>query len=99
MGSFNNSGTAILPWDWDLPLELVMWAFVVFLVVMIWVWTRAGRDRKNTPDILGRNVEDFAGVTQEGNGPIPLFLLLLYLVVAIALIAYPAITLIFNYNY
>lgn len=99
MGNFNNPSTAILPWDWNFALELVTWFIVFLLVGGIWIWTRAGTDRKNTPDILGRNVEDFAGVTQEGNGPIPWFLLLFYLTVGIAIIAYPAITLIFNYNY
>ena len=96
---FNDQNTPILPWDWNLPLELVMWFIVFLLVAGIWIWTRAGVDRKNLPDILGRNVEDFAGVTQEGNGPIPMFLLLFYLTIAIALVSYPAITLIFNYNY
>ncbi len=97
--SFNNPNTPILPWDWNLPLELTVWFIVLILVVGIWVWTRAGVDRKNLPDILGRNVEDFAGVTQEANGPIPVFLLLLYLAVGTAIVAYPTITLIFNYNY
>lgn len=99
MGNFTNQDTPIKPWDWNLPLELFIWGFVIFLVVGIWVWTRAGVDRRNTPDILGRNVEDFAGVTQEGNGPVPIFLLLLYATIALFILAYPAITLIFGYNY
>jgi len=97
--SFNNPNTVILPWDWNLPLELVMWFIVFLLVAGIWIWTRAGVDRKNLPDIVGRNVEDFAGVSQEANGPIPLFLLLFYLTVGIAIVSYPTITLIFGYNY
>jgi hypothetical protein len=97
--SFPNENDPILPWEWNLPLELVVWAFVILLVGGIWLWTRSGWNRKSLPDILGRNVEDFAGVTQEGNGPIPLFLLFFYLVVALFMIAYPAITMIFNYDY
>jgi hypothetical protein len=96
---FSNPGDLIKPWDWNVFLELVVWGFVVLLVGGIWTWTRSGWTRKHTPDILARNIEDFAGVTQEANGPVPIFLLLLYLVVALFLIGYPLVTLIFNYNY
>ncbi len=96
---FPNSGDLIKPWDWNLPLELVTWLFVTLLVGGIWLWTRSGSTRKHTPDILGRNIEDFAGVAQEGNGPLPLFLLLFYLVVSLFMLGYPLVTLIFNYNY
>jgi len=45
------------------------------------------------------NIEDFAGITQEGNGPLPVFLLALYIVVALATIGYLIVTLATNYNY
>jgi hypothetical protein len=97
--SFPNPDDLIKPWDWNVFLELVVWGFVVLLVVLIWTWTRSGKDRKNLPDVVGRNVEDFAGVTHESNGPIPWFLLLFYLTVGFFMIAYPAVTLIFGYDY
>jgi RsiW-degrading membrane proteinase PrsW (M82 family) len=97
--SFPNNGDLIKPWDWNLPLELVVWLFVIVLVGGIWLWARSGAYRKHLPDILGRNIEDFAGIAQEGNGPIPLFLLVFYLVVGLFIIGYPIVTLIFNYNY
>jgi hypothetical protein len=97
--SFPNDDDLIKPWSWNLPLEAVMWFVVLLLVAGIWLWTSSGKDRKNLPDLLGRNVEDFAGVTQEGNGPIPMFLLMFYLVVALFMIGYPIVTLIFNYDY
>ncbi|HEX8220938.1 MAG TPA: hypothetical protein VF914_17240 [Chloroflexia bacterium] len=97
--SFPNDSDLIKPWSWNLPLEAVMWFIVLLLVAAIWLWTSSGKDRKNLPDLLGRNVEDFAGVTQEGNGPIPWFLLMFYLVVAMFMIGYPIVTLIFNYDY
>ena len=97
--SFPNPNDLIKPWDWNLFLELVVWFTVILLAGGIWTWTRSGVDRKNVSDVVGRNVEDFAGVTQEGNGPIPWFLLLFYLVVGFFMIAYPAVTLIFNYDY
>lgn len=97
--SFPNADDLIKPWSWNLPLELVVWFVVLLIGFGVWFWTNSGKDRKNLPDVLGRNVEDFAGVTQEGNGPIPMFLLLFYLVVALFMIGYPAVTLIFNYDY
>jgi Na+/H+ antiporter NhaC len=97
--AFPKESDWIQPWDWNLPLELAEIFIILLLVAGIWIWVRAGYDRKNLPETLGRNVEDFAGVTQESNGPIPLFLLLFYLVLALFMIGYPAITLIFDYNY
>ena len=97
--SFPNDDDLIKPWSWNVALEGVMWFVVILLIVGIVVWVTAGKDRKSLPDVLGRNIEDFAGVTQEGNGPIPLFLLLFYLVVALFMIGYPAVTMIFNYKY
>ncbi len=97
--SFPNPNDLIHPWDWNFVLEVVIWLIVIILIGGIWLWTRSGWSRRNLPDLLGRNVEDFAGVTQESNGPIPLFLLLFYLVVGLFLIGYPIVTMIFNYKY
>jgi hypothetical protein len=96
---FPNPSDPIKPWDWNIFLDFFVWFAVLLLVVGIWWWTSSGKDRRNLPDILGRNIEDFAGVTQESNGPIPRFLLFFYLVVALFMIGYPVVTLIFNYNY
>src|SRR5437763_4765990 len=97
--SFPNAGDLIKPWNWNIFLEGVVWFVVLLIAVAAITWTWSGKDRKHLPDEVGRNVEDFAGLTQESNGPIPLFLLLFYLVVALFMIGYPAVTLIFNYNY
>lgn len=97
--SFPNPDDLIKPWSWNIVLEGFLWGIIIFLTAGIWLWTRSGKDRKNTPDILGRNVEDFAGVAQEANGPIPVFLLILYLVVVLFLIGYPTVTLIVGYKY
>ena len=97
--SFPNPGDLIKPWSWNILLEGLVWFIVLLLTLTVITWTRAGRDRRNLPEQLGRNVEDFAGITQESNGPIPGFLLLFYLVIAAFAIGYPVVTLIFNYNY
>ena len=97
--SFPSSDDAILPWEWNLPLELVVWFIVFLLIGGITLWVRSGALRKSLPDILGRNIEDFAGVAQEGNGPMPLFLLVLYVTVASAIIGHMTVTLIVGYKY
>jgi hypothetical protein len=97
--SFPNESDPIKPWSWNLPLELIVWFVVALIVVLVWTWTRSGKDRKNLPDVVGRNIEDFAGVTTEGNGPIPLFLLIFYAIVASFMIGYPIVTLIVGYKY
>lgn len=96
---FPNPTDLIKPWEWNPLVDSVVWLLVILLVFWIVLWTRAGRDRKHTPDQLGRNVEDFAGVTQESNGPIPVFLFVLFLLAGGFAILYPIITLIFGYNY
>lgn len=96
---FPNPDDLIKPWSWNFVIEALMWFVVLLIFGATVTWTLAGKDRRNLPDEVGRNVEDFAGVTQESNGPIPIFLLLFYLVVGLFIIGYPAVTLIFNYNY
>ncbi len=97
--SFPNPSDLIKPWSWNILLEGLVWFVVILLTGAIILWTRAGRDRRNVPDQVGRNVEDFAGITQESNGSIPVFLLIFYLVVGLFMVGYPIVTLIFNYNY
>ena len=96
---FPNPDDLIQPWDWNIFLEGVVWFVVLLLTTAVITWTAAGRDRRNLPDVMGRNVEDFAGITQESNGPLPRFLLLFYLVVVTFMIGYPIVTLILDYNY
>lgn len=97
--SFPNADDLLKPWSWNILLEGLVWFVVLLLVVLIWLWTWSGKDRKNLPDIVGRNIEDFAGVTQEGNGPIPVFLFVFYAIVAAFMIGYPIVTLLVGYKY
>src|SRR6476620_667334 len=96
---FPKPNDLIKPWSWNFVVEALMWFVVLLIFGGTVLWTLAGKDRRNLTDEVGRNVEDFAGVTQESNDPIPIFLLVFYLVVGLFIIGYPAVTLIFNYNY
>jgi hypothetical protein len=91
--------TVLQPWQWNVPLDA--YVFVVFLVIVaaLVFAIGMGRDRRNLPNELGRNVEDFAGLIQEANGPLPWFLVGFYVMIATAIVGYIVVTLISGYRY
>ena len=91
--------TVVQPWQWNFPLEAYVLGFLVLIVAAIVFATQMGRDRRNLPNEMGRNVEDFAGLIQEANAPLPRFLLAFYGIIAIAIIGYIVVTLISGYRY
>ncbi|HMA38164.1 MAG TPA: hypothetical protein VKY74_27195 [Chloroflexia bacterium] len=94
-----SSTDPLKPWDWDLPGEAYMWAWIILIVATVALAAWMGRDRKRLPNDLGRNVEDFAGVQQEANGPLPIYLMMLYGLVAAGIVGYILITIADGYNY
>jgi uncharacterized integral membrane protein len=91
--------TVLEPWQWNVPLELyVLGAFLVIVAALVFA-IGMGRDRRNLPNELGRNVEDFAGLIQEANGPLPWFLVGFYVIIATAIVGYVIVTLISGYRY
>ncbi len=87
------------PWDWNVGFDAYLWAWIIGMIATIALAAWMGRDRKRLPNDLGRNVEDFAGVQQEANGPLPIYLMMLYAMVAVGIIGYIIITIIHGYNY
>ena len=87
------------PWSWNLPGEAFLWLWIVIIAASIFLAAWMGRDRKRLPNDLGRNVEDFAGVQQEANGPLPIYLMMLYAAVATGIVGYIVITIFQGYNY
>lgn len=94
-----SSSDLVKPWDWNFPQDFYLWAWIALMVATIALAAWMGRDRLRLRNDLGRNVEDFAGVQQEANGPLPIYLMMLYVLVAVAMVGYIAITIINGYNY
>ncbi len=88
-----------IPWEMNWGQEVLNWLFIIGLISLVWFATQALRYRKNTANILGRYVEDFAGQVQEGNGPMPLFLILTYIVTFVMVSLYAILYVLNGYNY
>jgi hypothetical protein len=89
----------IKPWTWNFAGEGYLWLWIIGMVATVVLAAWMGRDRKRLPDELGRNVEDFAGIQQEANGPLPVYLMMLYGLVASGIVGYIIITILQGYNY
>ncbi len=91
--------TVVASWQWNVPLDAYVLVVLLVIVAALVFAIGMGRDRRNLPNELGRNVEDFAGLIQEANGPLPWFLVGFYVMVATAIIGYVVVTLISGYRY
>lgn len=94
-----SSADQVKPWDWNFPQDAFLWAWIILLTATIFLAAWMGRDRLRLRNDLGRNVEDFAGVQQEANGPLPIYLMMLYALVAAGIVGYITITILNGYNY
>ena len=91
--------TVLQPWQWNIPVDLFTLAFLLLIVAAIVFAVRMGRDRKSLSNEMGRHVEDFAGLIQESNAPLPWFLAAFYVIIATAIAGYLIVTLISGYRY
>ena len=91
--------TVVRPWEWNIPLELYILAALIIITAAIFFATRMGRDRKSLGNEMGRHVEDFAGLIQESNAPLPWFLVAFYVIVATGMAGYLLVTLLSGYRY
>jgi hypothetical protein len=91
--------TVLESWQWNVPLELYVLGALLVIVGALVFAIGMGRDRRNLPNELGRNVEDFAGLIQEANGPLPWFLVGFYVIITVSIIGYVIVTLISGYRY
>lgn len=91
--------TVISPWEWNVPLEAYVLVALLIIIAAIFFATSMGRDRRNLANEMGRHVEDFAGLIQESNAPLPWFLVAFYVIIATAIAGYLVVTLISGYRY
>lgn len=91
--------TVLESWQWNVPLDLYVLAATLVIVAALVFAIGMGRDRRNLPNELGRNVEDFAGLIQEANGPLPWFLVGFYVIIAVSMVGYVIVTMISGYRY
>ncbi|HET6384763.1 MAG TPA: hypothetical protein VFJ58_15330 [Armatimonadota bacterium] len=82
-------GIAFYPWmvDWRSVSEILLGGSSA--VVILYLWLRVGRDRKNDRPIGDHPpITDYAGLVQSGSNKVPTFLGLLMVVVSLWAIGY-----------
>lgn len=78
----------IKPWQENPIIDGIILGFGLLLLVLIWLWARSGRSKREHEVPFERTAEDFAGQVQAAYGRLPTFLIVLYAVTIIAIIAY-----------
>lgn len=84
----NDLPASIKPWEENWIITGVVIGFCVLFVVLIWLWARSGRSKREHELPFERTAEDFAGTVQSSYGRFPAFLIALYVIVIIAIVAY-----------
>jgi hypothetical protein len=84
----NTVPNSIKPWEENPIISLVVVAFMVVFLVLIWLWARSGRSKRESQVPFERTAEDFAGQIQSAYGRLPAFLLVLYVIVLVSMAAY-----------
>ncbi len=79
---------SIKPWQENILIDGIILGFTVLFIVLIWLWARSGRSKRENQIPFERTAEDFAGQVQAAYGRLPAFLIVLYAVVLIAIAAY-----------
>lgn len=79
---------SIKPWQENPIVDGIILAFGLLLLLLIWLWTRSGRTKRENEVPFERTAEDFAGQVQAAYGRLPAFLIVLYVVVLVFLAAY-----------
>ena len=79
---------SIKPWQENPIIDGIILGFGILMLVLIWLWARSGRTKRENEVPFERTAEDFAGQVQAAYGRLPAFLLVLYAVVLIVLAAY-----------
>lgn len=84
----NSAPDSIKPWEENPIINLVVLAFGLVFLVLIWLWARSGRTKRENEVPFERTAEDFAGQVQAAYGRLPAFLIVLYVILAVCMAAY-----------
>jgi hypothetical protein len=84
----NDLPASIKPWEENWIISGVTIGFCVLFIVLIWLWARSGRSKRENELPFERTSEDFAGVIQSAYGRLPAFLIVPYVILFIAAAAY-----------
>jgi NADH:ubiquinone oxidoreductase subunit 3 (subunit A) len=84
----NTVPNSIKPWEENPIINLVVLAFMVVFLVLIWLWARSGRSKRENQVPFERTTEDFAGQIQSADGRLPAFLIVLYVILAVCMAGY-----------
>ncbi len=76
------------PWQQNWLIDLIAISFSLLFLLLIWLWARTGRSKRENQVPFERTAEDFAGEIQAAYGQIPPFLLVLYAAVLIGITGY-----------
>lgn len=79
---------SIKPWQENPIIDVITVSFALVFLVLIWLWARSGRSKRENEVPFERTSEDFAGHVQAAYGRLPAFLIVLYVIVLVVLAAY-----------
>lgn len=89
----------VAPWDLPVWYWLLSAVAELFVVLLVFMWARNGRDKHEKKIAYDRSAENFNGVIQSGFGAIPYFLVLVWASVFVAIAGYITVSLITGVRY
>lgn len=79
---------SIKPWQENPIIDGIIFGFAILFLVLIWLWARSGRSKREHEIPFERTAEDFAGQVQAAYGRLPAFLIVLYVILFFVIAGY-----------
>ncbi len=80
------------PWQENYAIDAIMIGVSLFLIAGVWLWARSGRSKAESRVPFDHSAESFAGTVYAGYGPIPVFLLMIYITILTTMVAYTIVS-------
>jgi hypothetical protein len=87
------------PWQENWVIDAVSIGTAIFMVAAVWLWARSGRSKADNQVPFDHTAENFAGQAFAGYGPIPIFLVVIYALVLIAVVSYTVVSILNGVQY